>query len=70
MSTRTSRFVLGALCVSALLGSSLPGFAEVDLPDGPGKAIAQSACAGCHELSRITRAGYSERDWRTVLRMM
>ena len=44
--------------------------AETGLPDGPGKEILQSACAGCHELGRVLHAGYSAEDWRTVLHMM
>jgi virginiamycin B lyase len=44
--------------------------AETGLPDGPGKEILQSACAGCHELGRVLHAGYSAEDWETVLHMM
>ena len=44
--------------------------AETGLPDGPGKEVLQSACAGCHELGRVVHAGYSAEDWRTVLHMM
>src|SRR6516165_8584689 len=44
--------------------------AETGLPDGPGKEILQSTCAGCHELGRVLHVGYSAEDWRTVLHMM
>src|SRR5208282_3626873 len=54
----------------ALLVLCCAARAETGLPDGAGKEILETACVKCHELSRVTRAGYSARDWRTVLHMM
>ena len=53
-----------------LLSIALPARSQTQLPDGAGRDILQTACANCHELARVVRAGYSERDWKTVLQMM
>jgi virginiamycin B lyase len=45
-------------------------YAQTSLPNGTGREILESACVGCHELSRVLRAGYSAQDWTTVLHMM
>ena len=44
--------------------------AQTQLPDGAGKEILQNKCVGCHELSRVLRAGYTAQDWSAVLHMM
>src|SRR5260370_23585225 len=61
---------LGFLFTALLICAILPGRSQTKLPDGAGKEIIQTACTGCHELGRVLRAGYSERDWQTILRMM
>ena len=66
MRKAVSPLLLGALLICAAPAAR----GQVQLPEGPGKDILQSACGGCHELSRVLRAGYSEKDWNTVLRMM
>ena len=43
---------------------------EEALPEGAGKALVQSACVGCHELSRVTHSGYSRAGWQNVVSMM
>jgi len=53
-----------------LLCGGLAAHGETTLPEGAGKEILQSACAGCHEIGRVLRAGYSAQDWSTVLHMM
>ena len=58
------------LVVALLCCPALPAQSQTQLPEGPGKELLQGSCASCHELSRVLRAGYSERDWRTVLHMM
>ena len=40
------------------------------LPDGPGKAVVETACLGCHEPVRITNAGYNLQDWQNIVHMM
>ncbi|MBI1778234.1 MAG: cytochrome C [Proteobacteria bacterium] len=66
MSTRS--FV--SLLIAASCCSSLPAGAQTALPEGNGKQIVETACIGCHELSRTTSAGYTPADWRNVLSMM
>ncbi|MBV8564582.1 MAG: hypothetical protein JO273_03900 [Methylobacteriaceae bacterium] len=56
--------------IAALLCAAAPTFGETKLPDGPGRQEVETACGGCHELSRIANAGYSAQDWRTVVHMM
>jgi virginiamycin B lyase len=65
MSARLLRYLFSAL----LLLASLPVCGQSQLPNGAGKEIMQTACTGCHELARVLRAGYSERDCKTVLRV-
>src|SRR5579862_3561184 len=43
---------------------------KVELPDGDGKQIVQSACAACHSLGNITNSGHSPEDWKTTVAMM
>ncbi len=43
---------------------------KIELPDGDGKQIVQSACAACHSLSNITTSGHSPEDWKTTVAMM
>ena len=40
------------------------------LPEGPGKKSVLSYCVQCHELSTVTRGGYSAEGWRNNLHMM
>jgi hypothetical protein len=60
------------LCLLAIafFCANAPARSQTNLPEGDGKEILQTACAGCHDLARVFRAGYSERDWQTILRMM
>ena len=44
--------------------------AQPGLPDGPGKAVVETACLGCHEPVRITNAGYNRQDWQNIVHMM
>ena len=56
-----------AIAITAL---SLPAMAQGELPPGPGRETVQSACIACHDLKRVTKSGYSESEWRTVIAMM
>ena len=53
----------------ALLGYGLPASSQ-QLPDGPGKELAETNCNSCHTLSSRVGAGYTPEGWTTVLRMM
>jgi virginiamycin B lyase len=60
-----------ALCLAVgSLCSIVPGRAQPQLPEGPGKAVIEQACLGCHEPARIANAGYSRQDWQNVVHMM
>jgi len=63
--SRKSRAVLTAslLC----LGSQAMG---QQLPDGPGKELAEANCNICHTLLSRVGSGYTASGWNTVLRMM
>jgi cytochrome c5 len=39
--------------------------AQPSLPDGPGKAVVETACLGCHEPIRISNAATIGRTCRT-----
>jgi len=56
--------------VAALLCSVLPARSQTPLPEGPGKPLVETLCVQCHELSTVTRAGYSEQGWGNNLQMM
>ena len=57
---------LGAM---ALFGASAVQ-AQPQLPEGPGKAVIEQACLGCHEPVRIMNSGYNRQDWQNVVHMM
>jgi hypothetical protein len=63
-----SRFLLslaaGFLCFVPVVG------AQQQLPEGPGKAVIEHSCLGCHEPVRIISAGYNREDWQNVVHMM
>lgn len=55
---------------SARSQNSGPG-AAILLPDGPGKAIVQSACTVCHDLERVTRpTGATREEWQDSINYM
>jgi virginiamycin B lyase len=43
---------------------------QQSLPEGPGKRLVESRCVGCHELSRVTDAGYGANGWRNNVHSM
>ena len=64
---------LGALTLGALTlgaGAPLAANAQAALPDGPGKPVVAQKCGACHELSRVTGAGYDAAGWRNTVYMM
>ena len=63
---RPRRFLPGTVF---LLYSCLAGAAP--LPEGPGQQEVSTLCAACHDMRPIERsAGYSQADWRTLIRTM
>jgi len=53
------------------LGSTLlAASAWAQMPEGEGRHLVETKCVGCHELARVTSAGYSETEWRDKLAMM
>ena len=41
------------------------------LPDGPGKDVVESSCAGCHGLNVITgSSGFDRQGWRNLIDTM
>ena len=58
------------LFIALLFGVSASAHSQTNLPEGAGREIVQSKCAGCHELGRVLRSGYSAQDWGTVVHMM
>ena len=44
---------------------------QVQLPDGPGRDLAQANCASCHGLNQITgAAGYNKEGWAALTSTM
>src|ERR1051325_5931423 len=58
-------FILAVMLISAVSAR-----AQTELPEGNGKKAVESSCVQCHDLSTVTRAGYSEKDWRNNVHMM
>jgi virginiamycin B lyase len=56
--------------VSALTLVSGVAMAQAPLPDGPGKALVETRCAACHELSNVTRSAYTRAEWLDNLHKM
>jgi len=68
-----SRLVLAAASASL----SLPALAQppfgppVELPDGEGKELVESACVACHQLNTVAgAAGYTQQGWRYLIDRM
>jgi virginiamycin B lyase len=58
------------LLAAALLFPAGSAFAQNEFPEGNGKKLVESACAACHELARVSGAGYTEEEWRNNISMM
>jgi virginiamycin B lyase len=57
------------ILTAALLSAAFPACGQ-QLPDGPGKELAEANCNICHTLLSRVGAGYTPQGWTTVLRMM
>jgi virginiamycin B lyase len=55
---------------AVLLCAALPLEAAEEFPDGEGKGIVAATCTTCHSFASRVGAGYTEKGWRTVMRMM
>ena len=54
----------------ALACGAPAAMAQPQLPEGPGKAVIEQSCLGCHEPTRIVNSGYNRQDWQNVVHMM
>ena len=69
---------LALLLLAAFVYSALPSRAQnqgqnqaqVQLPEGDGKATVQTACVVCHSMNTVTNNGHDREDWATTLHMM
>src|SRR5581483_3612376 len=66
--TKSSLFVLLTAAV-LLQGQSKQGKGR-PLPDGPAKAVVETACTTCHALNLITGGGHTPPDWKLVVERM
>ncbi|MDB5635402.1 MAG: streptogramin lyase, partial [Bradyrhizobium sp.] len=57
------------ILTAGLLSAAFPAWGQ-QLPDGPGKELAEANCNICHTLLSRVGAGYTPQGWTTVLRMM
>ena len=58
-----------AVLTTALLWFGSQATAQ-QLPEGPGKELAETNCNGCHTLLSRVGSGYTASGWNTVMRMM
>ena len=66
----TVALILSA-CAIAPLTAQRGGAAQPNLPDGEGKQMVQTLCAGCHSLNNITQGwGYDKQGWDEVIASM
>ena len=57
---------LALLLLAAVAFAESPG----GLPDGPGKAIVQTACTACHGIDVVTSKRLSKQRWRVLVLAM
>ncbi len=63
-------FGLTALAlVSSAVAQAAPQ-AEAPLPEGPGKAVIQKMCVGCHKISVITSKRATPEQWANIVQQM
>ncbi|HXA23315.1 MAG TPA: hypothetical protein VNW90_13560 [Acetobacteraceae bacterium] len=66
MSIRTFLTILAAASLCTIQATQ----AQPRLPDGPAKAVVETACLSCHDPVRISNAGYNRQDWQNIVHMM
>jgi len=64
----SQKYSLMPLAAMVLAGASAIG--ADTFPEGNGKQLVENACAGCHELERVSAAGYTEEEWRNNINQM
>jgi hypothetical protein len=62
----------GMALILTTLATALPMAAQNDttLPDGPGKAIVQRMCVGCHKVKVIASKHATKDQWSTIVQQM
>jgi virginiamycin B lyase len=50
--------------------SSRPTTQRIELPEGPGKQVVQSACGTCHEFGQFSRLNFEREDWDVAVKTM
>ena len=62
---------LPLLAFSCILGiTALALRADVDLPQGPGKAILENTCEECHGVERIVEKAWTKEKWQATVKDM
>ncbi len=62
--------VLGAAIASGAHQSGNPEAAAKPLPNGPGKAVMEQMCVGCHSLSVVTTKRATPTEWTSLVQQM
>ena len=71
MWTKSLVFLAAAATIApALAAQAQPDPEAIQLPDGAGKQIVQSACTKCHTLERVVAAGYAREGWQLMVNQM
>lgn len=53
-----------------IIAIGTPAFAQVQLPDGPGKEVAERLCSVCHEVERAASVRLTREGWEGELAKM
>jgi mono/diheme cytochrome c family protein len=61
------QLVLFALLTTAAGAQQKP---DTKLPEGPGKALTEKVCSGCHGLENVVRARMTKERWNTIVEDM
>jgi len=56
--------------VTPLVDYLFKTFGRVELPEGDGRKILETSCAGCHDLSVVTKARQSRSAWQDLVGRM
>src|SRR5580698_5838789 len=56
--------------LTAIFILALPAAAQSELPDGPGKALVERICSGCHGFTAITDNRATRDHWEAVVENM
>jgi cytochrome c5 len=56
--------------VTPLVDYLFKTYGRVDLPEGDGRKILETSCAGCHDLSVVTKGRLSKAAWQDLIDRM